>query len=99
MTKPYKGFEPKWVRERAPADSLRSVFRWGDPDFVKYPKESLFRMMKQTFHLTDDDFRDYAVNTGFEPVVLDRPSAMTEEELRLRGRIAAVELRPGGGHV
>ena len=25
--------------------------------------------------------------------------AMTEEELRLRGRIAAVELRPGGGHV
>ena len=81
MTKPYKGFEPKWVRERAPADSLRSVFRWGDPDFVKYPKESLFRMMKQTFHLTDDDFRDYAVNTGFEPVVLDRPSAMTEEEL------------------
>ena len=25
--------------------------------------------------------------------------AMTEGELRLRGRIAAVELRPGGGHV
>lgn len=25
--------------------------------------------------------------------------AMTEEELRLRGRSAAVELRPGGGHV
>lgn len=25
--------------------------------------------------------------------------AMTEEELRLRGRIAAVELRSGGGHV
>ncbi|MDY5540092.1 MAG: hypothetical protein SPF60_01495 [Lachnospiraceae bacterium] len=28
-TKPYKGFEPKWVKEAAPKDSYRSVFRWG----------------------------------------------------------------------
>ncbi len=81
MTKPYKGFEPRWIRERAPEGSLRSVFCWGDPDFVKYPKESLFKLMKQSFHLTDEDFKDYAVNPGLEPVVLDRPSAMTEDEL------------------
>lgn len=47
MSKPYKGFEPKWVKEAAPTDSWRSVFRWGDPDFVKYPKESLYKMMKE----------------------------------------------------
>lgn len=38
MSKPYKGFEPKWVKEAAPTDSWRSVFRWGDPDFVNIQK-------------------------------------------------------------
>ena len=56
-TKPYKGFEPKWVKEAAPKDSYRSIFRWGDPDFVKYPKESLYKMMKETFKMTDDGFK------------------------------------------
>ena len=27
--KPYKGFEPKWLLTPAPADSYRSIFRWG----------------------------------------------------------------------
>ena len=45
--KPYKDFEPKWVKEPAPPDSYRSIFRWGDPEFVKYPKESLYKMMKE----------------------------------------------------
>ena len=82
MSKAYKGFEPRWVKQPAPADSLRSIFRWGDPDFVKYPKESLYKMMKDTFGLTDEDFADYAVNTGFEPVDLSgHPSRMTEQQL------------------
>ena len=57
--KPYKGFEPKWLLTPAPAGSYRSIFRWGDPAFFKYPKESLYKMMKEAFHMTDDDFRDY----------------------------------------
>ena len=66
--KPYKGFEPKWLLTPAPAGSYRSIFRWGDPEFFKYPKESLYKMMKEAFHMTDEDFRDYmyqylAVNT------------------------------------
>src|SRR5574344_1727774 len=39
--KPYTGFEPKWVKEAAPKDSYRSIFRWGDPDFVKSIKVEL----------------------------------------------------------
>ena len=35
--KPYKDFEPKWVKTPAPKDSYRSIFRWGDPEYVKYP--------------------------------------------------------------
>ena len=45
--KPYKGFEPKWLLTPAPAGSYRSIFRWGDPEFFKYPKESLYKMMKE----------------------------------------------------
>ena len=52
MSKPYKEFEPAWVKEPAPKDSYRSVFRWGDPDFVKYPKESLYKMMKEKPDMT-----------------------------------------------
>lgn len=82
-TKPYKGFEPAWIKTPAPADSFRSVFRWGDPDFVKYPKESLYKLMKDTFKMTDGDFKQYNMDTGFDKVVLPeecRPS-MAEEHL------------------
>ncbi|WP_341417529.1 hypothetical protein [Acetivibrio ethanolgignens] len=69
MSKPYKEFEPKWVKEAAPKDSYRSIFRWGDPEYVKYPKESLYKLMKEKFALTDDDFREYTGSIGMEKVV------------------------------
>ena len=75
MPKPYKGFEPKWIKDPAPKDSYRSIFRWGDPDFVKYPKESLYKLMKDTFELTDDAFKDYSMDIGFDKVVLPKANA------------------------
>ena len=41
--KPYKGFEPKWLLTPAPADSYRSIFRWGDPNFFKYYRMAFLR--------------------------------------------------------
>lgn len=79
--KSYKGFEPKWVKTPAPADSYRSIFRWGDPEFVKYPKESLFKMMKEKFQMTDEDFKTYAGDIGMDSVKLDRPCQLAEEHL------------------
>lgn len=76
--KPYKDFEPKWVKEAAPANSYRSIFRWGDPDFVKYPKESLYKMMKEKFIMTDDDFKEYCGSIGMEEVKLDTPSKLEQ---------------------
>ena len=70
MTKPYKGFEPAWIKEPAPEKSYRSIFRWGDPEFVKYPKESLYELMKETFEMTDEDFSSYRMDTGFSEVEL-----------------------------
>ena len=80
MAKAYKGFEPKWVKEAAPKNSYRSIFRWGDPDFVKYPKESLYKMMKDRFEMSDDDFKDYGMDIGFDEVNLKKkPSKMDKK--------------------
>lgn len=79
--KPYKDFEPKWVKKEAPKDSYRSIFRWGDPKYVKYPKESLYKMMKDFFHLTDDDFKEYDGNIGFDRVELNKPSKMSQKQI------------------
>ena len=47
MSKPYQGFEPKWVSETVPPHSYRSIFKWGAMDVIKPPKESLYAMLKR----------------------------------------------------
>ena len=89
--KPYQGFEPKWVKEAAPADSYRSIFRWGDPEFVKYPKESLYKLIKETFRMTDEDFSHYDGSIGMEKVKLDQPSKISAEDLKALKEIVGEE--------
>ena len=80
--KPYQGFEPKWVLTPAPEKSYRSIFRWGDPEFFKYPKESLYNMMKEIFKMTDDDFKDYSDDIGFDTVELpNNPSKIDQKHI------------------
>ena len=79
--KPYKDFEPKWVKEPAPPDSYRSIFRWGDPEFVKYPKESLYKMMKEKFVMSDKDFDHYYGDIGRDKVKLDAPCNLAREHI------------------
>ena len=83
MSKPYKDFEPKWYLETPPKRSYRSIFKWGDPNFNKVPKENLYKMMKEIFHLTDDDFRQYAEPLGLEEVKLDKSCSLSESSCRL----------------
>lgn len=81
MSKPYKGFEPKWYLENPPKRSYRSIFKWGDPTFNKVPKENLYKLMKEIFHLTDDDFKEYGEPLGLEEVKLSKPCALSESVL------------------
>ena len=91
-TKPYKGFEPKWLLTPAPEGSYRSIFRWGDPEFFKYPKESLYKLMKETFKMTDDDFKDYSDDIGFDRVDLsDYPSKIAPEHIEALKKIVGDE--------
>ena len=56
MSKPYKDFEPKWITQAPDKKSFRSIMKWGDPARYKAPKEGLYKLIKQQFNLTDDDF-------------------------------------------
>lgn len=92
MSKPYKGFEPSWVKTAAPADSWRSIFRWGDPEFVKYPKESLYKMMKEKFKMTDEDFKQYDGSIGMEKVQLENcPVQLDERHIEALKQIVGEE--------
>ena len=88
MSKPYKDFEPAWVKQAAPADSYRSIFRWGDPAFVKYPKESLYKLMKEKFNMTDEDFRHYDGDIGMDKVALNAPCKLAPEHILALEQIA-----------
>ncbi len=91
MSKPYTGFEPKWVKEAAPEKSYRSIFRWGDPEFVKYPKESLYKLMKEKFKMTDEDFNHYTGDIGMDEVKLDMPCNLDESHIRYMEEVVGKE--------
>lgn len=79
--KPYKGFSPKWVETPADPRSWRSIFRWGDPHYFKWPKENLYRVMKEIFAMTDEDFQKYDGSLGFGPVDYNLPSNLAPEHI------------------
>lgn len=80
MSKPYKDFEPKWYYGKVPSDSYRSIFKWGDPNFVKVPKEKLYKMLKKQFGMSDADFDHYSADLGLDPVEFVAPSKVIKEE-------------------
>src|SRR5574344_9075 len=87
MSKKKQGFLPKWVTEEASPRSYRSISRWGDPKFVKYPKPALYEFMKQTFKMTDEDFNHYHNDTGFEDVNIKIPTKMAEKDIKALSKI------------
>lgn len=90
MSKPYKDFRPDWQEKRAPEGSYRSILKWGDPDFFKIPKEKLYKMMKEVFQMTDEDFKAPR-EMGYEPVEFDAPVKLTAEQIAAFENIVGAE--------
>ena len=80
MSKPYKDFEPKWITQTPDKKSYRAIMKWGDPAIYKAPKEGLYKLIKQQFDLTDDDFKTM-VDTGEEICDVHVDSALTQEQI------------------
>ncbi|GHV18737.1 oxidoreductase [Spirochaetia bacterium] len=81
MAHKYKDFEPNWYHGRVPANSYRSIFKWGAPEEIKIPRESLFKLMKQQFELSDDDFKEYSEDLGLDPVEFIKSISLTSAQL------------------
>ena len=78
--KAYKGFKPDYYQDLPPENSYRSILKWGDPAYNKIPNENLFKMVKETFSLSDDDFKEHQ-NLGLEEVKFDIPIKLEEKDL------------------
>ncbi|MCQ2409022.1 MAG: FAD-binding oxidoreductase [Clostridia bacterium] len=81
MSHPYKEFEPKWITDAPNPKSFRSIMKWGDPNFYKAPKEGLYKLIKSTFNLTDDDFKEM-VDTGEQIVDMKVETKLSEEQVK-----------------
>ncbi|MEF9922749.1 MAG: FAD-binding oxidoreductase, partial [Anaerovoracaceae bacterium] len=58
-----------------------SIFKWGDPKEIKAPRESLYKMMKELFGLSDDSFNDYTEDLGLEEVKFDIPVKLSDFQI------------------
>lgn len=75
-----KKFVPDWYHEKAPERSYRSILKWGDPEAFKAPNSKLYELMKETFHMTDDDFK-VKQEMGLEEVDYDIPCRLSETQI------------------
>ncbi len=53
-------FTPAWVTQVAAENSYRSLFQMGRSGSVKHPNAGLYALMKETFAMSDADFRSSA---------------------------------------
>ncbi|MFN8370359.1 MAG: FAD-binding oxidoreductase [Bacteriovoracaceae bacterium] len=53
-----KSVSPAWYDQVPPKHSFRSVFKWGALDQFKHPKTELVELLKKTFSMSDDDFKE-----------------------------------------
>ena len=68
-----------WYDEVVPANTYRSLLKWGAPDQFKHPNQGLVRYMKQALAIQDADF--YRVREmGLELVELDMPGCISDAD-------------------
>jgi alkyldihydroxyacetonephosphate synthase len=81
MSHKYKDFEPKWYEGKVPENSYRSIFKWGNPNQIKPPKESLYKLMKEKFGLSDEAFSEYKEDLGLDEVSFNLEGKLTSEQI------------------
>lgn len=86
----YKEFRPEWSESKAPDDSYRSVFKWGDPEASKVPNERLYKLMKKTFNMTDEDFKGH-LDLGLDKVEFDIPIKLDKRHIDVLREIVGSE--------
>ena len=73
-------FLPAWCEQEAPPRSWRSLFKYADPRGFKHPNAGMYRLLKDTFGMTDDHFRQPSL--CMEDFDLDVPSGLAEAHVK-----------------
>jgi alkyldihydroxyacetonephosphate synthase len=73
-------FQPNWCEEPAPERSYRSLFKYGDPKAFKHPNSGLYKLLKETFGMTDADFQQPSLCTDTVDVAV--PQQLAEKHIR-----------------
>jgi len=81
MSHPYEGFEPDWFKGEIPKNSYRSVFKWGVPDQIKAPRESMLQDVLARFGMTDEFLHEYQQDLGLDEVKFDIPVKLAQEHI------------------
>ena len=76
----YKEFKPEWENKKPIDKSYRSIFKWGGNNQFKNPNERLYKIIKSTFNMTDDDFRK-KTSEGNEIIKDDIPCNLDKKHL------------------
>lgn len=78
---PHKNeFYPQWFEGDIPAGTYRSILKWGGNNGqYKHPNRGLYRLMKQAFRMTDEDFKR-PMKQGLEKVAFRLPPKLREEQ-------------------
>lgn len=83
-------FRPEWTEKAPPAGTYRSIFKYGDPNHFKHPSDAWYAMLKQDFHLADEDFSAKSCE-GLQMVSLNRPSALKPGQIEALRAIVGAE--------
>jgi len=65
---------PDWRKTPPEAQSYRSIFKWGTPDEFKHPNPGFFELLKNTFSLSDADFKKRRKEGNEKVVLRNRPA-------------------------
>jgi alkyldihydroxyacetonephosphate synthase len=83
-------FKPNWIEQAAAPDSYRSLIKWGDLQGFKHPNSGMYRLVKETFGMSDEDFV-HPQRTGmeaFDAVIL---TGLNAAQLEALGQIVGPE--------
>jgi alkyldihydroxyacetonephosphate synthase len=73
-------FYPDFTEKAPPKGSYREILKWGDPNEFKHPNKRLYKLMKETFELTDEDFKAKQ-EEGLEQVDYDLPIGLNADQI------------------
>lgn len=90
MSEDKNQFLPDWYEQAPPTDSYRSILKWGDPKVFKHPNPRLYALMKKTFNMTDEDFKNRQ-KMGLEKVSYNKPIMLTKEQIETFTKIVGKE--------